>query len=593
MKKYKFLGIAPYEELKKSMATVEKQFDSFDIDIYTADLEKGQILAKQLANQQYDAIISRGGTANFIQQVVDIPVIDVSISLYDILGAIRLAHNYTDHLAIVGYSSITEAAHLICDILQYTIKIVTITADSDTEQILDDLRQENYEMILCDVVTNKIALKKSLNTILITSGFESIKHAYRQAIELVNHLEHYKHRLKIQEEIFSKQSQKMIILKKDLNPIFSNMDQELVDSVCHFLQTRQHVTDDKKFYHTFKTRIYSLKIIAIDTSSGTDYYCCEVKETTPPLVNNSFGITYLSREDIENAVNDQLLFTSFIQENSRQLINKLSTFYNAMIIFGESGTAKTSLAYTAFLQQKEHTNNLITINSSLMNEKMWKFLLNPNKGPLVEIHNTLLFTNIEQMPFRDVERLLTIITNTKLLHRNNVIFVFNSNHGEQNEQIFNQIMTELDCASIYSPSLKERKHELSSIVTLLLNRLNIACNKEVLGLEPNAMHEILDFDWTGNLNQLEQVLKQLILNSHSYYITQHQVVETLSLEDSHYRTRERANQSLIDFTADKTLFDYTKEIVLTVLEKNEGNQTKTAQQLGIGRTTLWRYLKLD
>ncbi|MBC9705090.1 MAG: helix-turn-helix domain-containing protein, partial [Lactobacillus sp.] len=39
------------------------------------------------------------------------------------------------------------------------------------------------------------------------------------------------------------------------------------------------------------------------------------------------------------------------------------------------------------------------------------------------------------------------------------------------------------------------------------------------------------------------------------------------------------------------LFDYTKEIILHVLDQNEGNQTKTANQLGISRTTLWRYLK--
>ncbi|WP_230307028.1 helix-turn-helix domain-containing protein [Streptococcus sobrinus] len=41
----------------------------------------------------------------------------------------------------------------------------------------------------------------------------------------------------------------------------------------------------------------------------------------------------------------------------------------------------------------------------------------------------------------------------------------------------------------------------------------------------------------------------------------------------------------------KSLFEYTQDIVREVLEHNHGNQTKTAKQLGISRTTLWRYLK--
>ena len=592
MKKFKFLGIAPYEELKQSMATVEKQFDSFDIDIYTADLEKGQKLAEKLVNQEYDAIISRGGTANFIQQVVNIPVIDVSISLYDILGAIKLAYNYTDHFAIVGYSSITEAAHLICDILQYPIKIITIGPDSNTEKILEQLHHENYQMILCDVITNQIALKKFLNTILITSGFESIKHAYQQAVELSTHLQYYKQQLAILEKSFDHQDQKSLILDPSLTQICSNLDEDIANSICHFLKSRKDVRSKKSFYHTFKSTVYNLKLHPIKIQDEK-YYHCDIKVSTPPIINNSFGITYLSKEDVEANLEERLLFTSFIQENSRKLIDKLTTFYNAMMIFGESGTAKSSLAYTTFLNQKEHKDNLIIINSSLMNDKMWKFLLNSNKGPLVEINNTLLFTNIDRMPVKDVERLVEIIKNTKLLQRNNVLFTYNTNQGSQDEQIFNHIMTEIDCASIYSPSVRERKNELSGMITLLLNRLNITCNKEVLGFEPKALQTLLEFDWNGNLNQLERVVKQLILDSHSYYITEHQVLNILNLEDSKYQAQNFGVESFIDFSNHKTLFDYSQEIILKVLDQNSGNQTKTAQQLGIGRTTLWRYLKLD
>lgn len=42
-------------------------------------------------------------------------------------------------------------------------------------------------MILCDAITNRLAIMKSLNTILITSGFESVKHAYEEAISIAQY----------------------------------------------------------------------------------------------------------------------------------------------------------------------------------------------------------------------------------------------------------------------------------------------------------------------------------------------------------------------------------------------------------------------
>lgn len=145
MEDIKLLGIAPYEELNNSMNVVGKQFPQIQADIYTADLTEGQQLASQLYQTGYDAIISRGGTANLIRKAVSIPVIDVSISIYDILGAIRLAENYTKNFAIVGYASITDKAHLLCDILGYNIEIHTLENGLDPGEVLDLLAKKNMK----------------------------------------------------------------------------------------------------------------------------------------------------------------------------------------------------------------------------------------------------------------------------------------------------------------------------------------------------------------------------------------------------------------------------------------------------------------
>lgn len=591
--KIKILGIAPYDELNNSMNIVSKQFAEIESDIYTADLEEGQKVAAELFDNNYDAIISRGGTADLIRQVVTIPVIDVSISIYDILGTIRLAKNYTENFAIVGYASITETAHLLCDILGYNIKIITLDEMTDANMTLDILAEENYEMILCDAITNRLALTKSINTILITSGFESIKHAYREALTIAKQLKRVIHEKLVLEESIKQQKQAFVILDGTFQVQFSNVAIELSNSIAKILCTKKDMTDENQYYHTFNNKVYMLivKKISIDDLS---YYSCNLKISTPPIINNRFGIFYQKRAEIEEIFTTKLLFTQFIQEDTKRELQQVNNFYNSIIIVGETGTAKSSIAYQAFLNQKIHSNQLISIDAKLMNEKMWKFLVNSTNGPLVDENNTLLFQNIEQLSVRDAEQLITIVKNTKLLQRNNLLFTYNANNVQE-EKIYHRLLFELNCASIYAPPIRERKHELNAITTLLLNKMNIECNKEVVGFDPNALKEFLAFDWPGNFNQLQSAIKELVINATTHYISEHQVIQLLRKERliQNFSASHLGSFTLQTKVEKPTLFDYSKEIILSVLEQNNGNQTKTAEQLGISRTTLWRYLKGD
>ena len=139
----------------------------------------------RLPEQTFDVIISRGGTAELIRSLTPLPVVDIPLSVYDIFRSIKLAENYTSKYALIGFPNITRNAHFLCDMMQYNIDIYTIHNEQEAESRLKKLQQEGCNMILCDMITNSLAQKYGLTSILIASGTESIESAFDQAIQVV------------------------------------------------------------------------------------------------------------------------------------------------------------------------------------------------------------------------------------------------------------------------------------------------------------------------------------------------------------------------------------------------------------------------
>ena len=64
--KIRILGIAPYEGMKSIMLKLAKDRDDIDLSVFVGDLHKGAEIARKNFHEDFDIIISRGGTAELI-----------------------------------------------------------------------------------------------------------------------------------------------------------------------------------------------------------------------------------------------------------------------------------------------------------------------------------------------------------------------------------------------------------------------------------------------------------------------------------------------------------------------------------------------
>ena len=128
------------------------------------------------------------------------------------------------------------------------------------------------------------------------------------------------------------------------------------------------------------------------------------------------------------------------------------------------------------------------------------------------------------------------------------------------------------------PPLRERGEDVEVIARYLLAKYAEELQSKVRGFTPNALIAIRKYDWTGNVRQLENRIKKAIVMCDKTLIG----VEDLDM-------LPEAMSSIT--TLAQAREDFQRRYILEVLERNNGNRTKTARDLDVDPRTVFRYLE--
>ena len=118
----KVLGVAPYEGMQSLMYKVAEEFPDIELSVFLGDLAAGVAVVQERMQENYDIVISRGGTAGLLRQQISIPVVEISFTVYDILPVLRLADVFHGQIAVVGFPSVTDAAGTLQSIVSRSFR---------------------------------------------------------------------------------------------------------------------------------------------------------------------------------------------------------------------------------------------------------------------------------------------------------------------------------------------------------------------------------------------------------------------------------------------------------------------------------------
>ncbi len=591
MRRINILAILPYEGMREIMSAAANEHSEISLYAFVGDLAEGIEIAKQeMSVTDYDILIARGGTAELLRKEFhDTPVLEIMTSFEDILHTIRLARNYQEKFAVVSFPTIASRAKGLCDLLQYDIEVHTIYSSQEVRPLLKEMQKAGYTMVVGDMVTTTVAKSIGLNTILITSGKDSIESVLDQAkmlFSVQNKTSFERNRLNWALRTIPIY---VTIFNEDGEIILSNVEKtEKTETYFSLIKSRfpkllQNIT--MHMDRQVGSVIFSIDSVSriIDGKKEVAVYGRSIFHEVPV---EKGGISLIEDKDDDNyAFESPFGMTSSVGQTHETILKYCESMLPVLIL-GEQGTGKDTAANMIHRSGQNNGRPYYIINCSLVTDKEWNSFLESPSSPLSDVNCTVYFKNIHAISSANEKKLQDLIEQTNLCKRNRVIFSAVVKGDETKCSMAEYILNKVNCLLLQSLPLRRRTEDISSLSAIYLNNLNSEFGKQIIGFEPGVEDILLRFPWPGNIPQFKRVLRELVIRTNTYYITKENVASCIQNEIFTYDEKVTSNINL-----NQTLDDIMYDVLRMVLKQENMNHKKTAERLNISRSTIWRILK--
>ncbi|MDD5722250.1 MAG: sigma-54 dependent transcriptional regulator [Syntrophales bacterium] len=295
-----------------------------------------------------------------------------------------------------------------------------------------------------------------------------------------------------------------------------------------------------------------------------------------------------------------------------KIMKKVSDSSATVLIRGESGTGKELAARAIHYNSSRRSKPFTALNCASIPENLFESELfgyepgsftgaTSRKIGMIELTNngTLFLDEIGDLPLLMQAKILRVLQDKEIRRlggkypiKVDVRIITATNKDIEKElakgNFREDLYYRLRVVVIELPMLRDRKNDIPGLVQFFLNRYNLEFGKRIKGVDSAAIKALVDYDWPGNIRQLESVIERAVILCDT---------DTIALRDikSELRLSERSGSFDFDLPEGGINFEeLEKDILKKSMLRANGVMAKAAKLLGMSYKTFWyRWEKLN
>ncbi len=643
--------IAPDKELMRMFQQIREE-SLLDFELCTGLFEDAITHARDMVNRGVKVLVSRGETTLCIRSAISVPVVDIPITVHDVIPLIDQARKCSNHIAVIGFGEIVKAARTAAPILSVEIELFQLRSSREVPEVVDEVCRQGFTTMVGNPYSVSLAAERGLKGFPLRTPRSVLLTTLDEAARLVD-LSHRENEWELRQQVFIDSTREGVLVLDEEGRLvqfnqLAHLDPEVEQELFEDDHGHKRLKNGELLTAVRNSEPWN-GVIHAREGGGT--YLCRIHPVARGGMN--FGAVVLleparaqdrqlQRSLSEKGLVAQHHFEDIVHNGQamRELLARSRQYAVAdstVLIMGECGTGKELIAQSLHNASKRRLGPFVAVNCSALPENLieselfgydegaFTGALKGGRKGLFEMANsgTIFLDEIGEMSMPMQVKLLRVLEERQVRRLGSerlisldvrVICATNRNLVQMaaRGQFRQDLYFRINVLRLQLPPLRERGTCLDALIRFYCREIGYRLGGPPPELGPDAREALRHYSYPGNVREMKSILERIMVECRGREVTRQDILCNFEPEQVGRalcggEKREAAeNGYFLEPGMDDgqgfggsssscaprvTLREDEMRRIRRVLVECGGNRAETARRLGISTTTLWRRLR--